>query len=87
MIVGKSTWNYTNDFPSIKLDNIDWHKVKPNGHHAANNEKVKRYIDFAAKNGLDEVLVEGWNVGWETSRHPIPTSTSRCSTTMPTPKV
>ena len=65
MIVGKSTWNYTNDFPSIKLDNIDWHKVKPNGHHAANNEKVKRYIDFAAKNGLDEVLVEGWNVGWE----------------------
>ena len=65
MIVGKSTWNYTNDFPSIKLDNIDWHKVKPNGRHAANNEKVKRYIDFAAKNGLDEVLVEGWNVGWE----------------------
>ena len=39
--------------------------MKPNGRHAANNEKVKRYIDFAAKNGLDEVLVEGWNVGWE----------------------
>ena len=65
MIVGKSTWNYTNDYPSIKLDQIDWKKVKPNGRHAANNEKVKRYIDFAAKNGLDEVLVEGWNVGWE----------------------
>ena len=43
----------------------DWSKVKPHGRHAANNEKVKRYIDFAAKNGLDEVLVEGWNVGWE----------------------
>ena len=65
MIVGKSNWNYTNDFPSIKLDQIDWTKVKPNGRHAANNEKVKRYIDFAAENGLDEVLVEGWNVGWE----------------------
>ena len=65
MIVGKSSWNYTDEFPSIKLDNIDWTKVKPNGRHAANNEKVKRYIDFAAKNGLDEVLVEGWNVGWE----------------------
>ena len=65
MIVGKSSWNYTNDFPSIKLDQIDWSSVKPNGRHAANNEKVKRYIDFAAKNGLDEVLVEGWNVGWE----------------------
>ena len=42
MIVGKSSWNYTDEFPSIKLDNIDWQKVKPNGRHAANNEKVKR---------------------------------------------
>ena len=65
MIVGKSSWYYTDEFPSIKLDQIDWTKVKPNGRHAANNEKVKRYIDFAAKNGLDQVLVEGWNVGWE----------------------
>src|SRR5574344_2905781 len=65
MIVGKSSWNYTDEFPSVKLDRIDWQRVKPNGRHAANNEKVKRYIDFAAKNGLDEVLVEGWNVGWE----------------------
>ena len=65
MIVGKSSWNYTDEFPSIKLDRIDWTKVKPNGRHAANNAKVKRYIDFAAKNGLDQVLVEGWNVGWE----------------------
>ena len=65
MIVGKSSWNYTDEFPSIQLDKIDWTKVMPNGRHAANNGKVKRYIDFAAKNGLDEVLVEGWNVGWE----------------------
>ena len=55
MIVGKSNWHYTNDFPSIKLDQIDWTKVKPNGRHAANNEKVRRYIDFAAANGLDQV--------------------------------
>ena len=65
MIVGRGNWHYTNDFPSIQLDNIDWTKVKPNGTHCANNETVKRYIDFAAKNGLDQVLVEGWNVGWE----------------------
>ena len=65
MIVGKSSWNYTDEYPSIKLDQIDWTKAKANGRHAANNEKVKRYIDFAAKNGLQQVLVEGWNVGWE----------------------
>lgn len=65
MIVGKSNWHYTNDLPSIKLDQIDWAKMKPHGRHGANNEKVKRYIDFAAENGLDQVLVEGWNVGWE----------------------
>ncbi len=65
MIVGKSNWHYTDDFPSIYLDQIDWQKVKPHGRHAANNEKVRRYIDFAADNGLDQVLVEGWNVGWE----------------------
>lgn len=65
MIVGKSSWNYTDDFSSIKLDSIDWTKAKPNGRHAANTANVKRYIDFAAKNGLQQVLVEGWNVGWE----------------------
>ena len=65
MIVGKSSWSYTDEYPSIKLDRIDWSKAKPNGRHGANNENVKRYIDFAAKNGFDQVLVEGWNVGWE----------------------
>lgn len=65
MIVGKSSWNYTDEFPSIKLDQIDWSKAKPNGRHAANTEKVKQYIDFAADNGLQQVLIEGWNVGWE----------------------
>ncbi len=65
MIVGKSTWHYTDDYPSVKLDEIDWSKATPNGRHGATNEKVKRYIDFAAANGLDQVLVEGWNVGWE----------------------
>lgn len=65
MIVGKSNWHYTDDYPSVQLDNIDYTKTKPHGRHAANTEKVKRYIDFAAENGLDQVLVEGWNIGWE----------------------
>ena len=65
MIVGRSTWQYTDDLLSVKLGETDYSKTRPNGKHAANNEEVKRYIDFAAKNGLDEVLVEGWNEGWE----------------------
>ena len=65
MIVGRSTWQYTDDLPSVKLGETDYTKTRPNGKHAANNEEVKRYIDFAAANGLDEVLVEGWNEGWE----------------------
>lgn len=65
MIVGKSSWNYTDDLPSVDIYKVDWNHVRPNGRHAANTANVKRYIDFAAKNGLQEVLVEGWNIGWE----------------------
>ena len=65
MINGKSQWSYTNDLPSIKLDDTDYSQVKPHGQHGANNEHVKEYIDFAAEHGFDQVLVEGWNVGWE----------------------
>ena len=65
MIVGKSSWNYTDDLPSVDIYKVDWNHVRPNGRHGANTENVKRYIDFAAKNGLQEVLVEGWNIGWE----------------------
>lgn len=65
MIVGRGTWSYTNDLPSVHLGITDYSKCKPNGTHSANNENVKKYIDFAADNGLDEVLVEGWNEGWE----------------------
>ena len=65
MITGKSSWAYTNDFPSIKLGETDYSKATPNGTHGANTENVKKYIDFAAKHGFDAVLVEGWNVGWE----------------------
>ncbi len=65
MINGKKQWSYTNELPSIQLDNLDYSTVKPHGLHAANNENVRRYIDFAAKHGFDQVLVEGWNVGWE----------------------
>lgn len=65
MIAGKSTWAYTDDLLSVKLGQSDYSKTKPNGRHGANNEHVKKYIDFAAANGLDQVLVEGWNQGWE----------------------
>ena len=65
MIVGKSSWNYTDEYPSVKLGQTDWSSAKPNGRHGANTQNVKKYIDFAAANGLQEVLVEGWNIGWE----------------------
>lgn len=65
MITNKSTWAYTDDLPSVKLGETDYSKTKPNGRHGANNENVKKYIDFAAENGLDQILVEGWNEGWE----------------------
>ena len=79
MISGKSTWNYTNDFPSVKLNPepgnsqfsslnsqfTDFTHAKPNGTHGANNANVRRYIDFAAKHGFDALLIEGWNIGWE----------------------
>ncbi|MBO6287873.1 MAG: glycoside hydrolase family 97 protein [Prevotella sp.] len=65
MINGKSQWSYTNELPSVQLDNLDYTKVKPHGQHGANNENVRRYIDFAAQHGFDQVLVEGWNIGWE----------------------
>ncbi len=64
MITGKSTWSYT-DLPAVKLGETDYSKVTPNGKHAANTAHVKKYIDFAAKHGFDQVLVEGWNEGWE----------------------
>ena len=65
MITGKSSWNYTDDLHSVKLGITDYSSLNPNGRHGANNEKVKRYIDFAAEHGFDQLLVEGWNEGWE----------------------
>ena len=64
MIVGKSSWAYSSA-SAVDLDSIDYKTMKPNGRHGANNDNVKRYIDFAAANGFDELLVEGWNTGWE----------------------
>ena len=64
MITGVSSWNYT-DAENFDLSTFDYSKAKPNGRHGANNEKVRRYIDFAAANGFDQLLVEGWNIGWE----------------------
>ena len=77
MISDKGTWGYTNDFPSVRLPGdpsvpqslqcsaTDYTKAKPHGRHSANNDNVRRYIDFAAKHGFDAILIEGWNIGWE----------------------
>jgi alpha-glucosidase len=65
MITGKGSWAYTDDVESVKLGLTDYNKVKPNGKHSANTANVKRYIDFAAQHGFSQVLVEGWNQGWE----------------------
>ena len=65
MISGKGDWAYSNQYPTVKLGETDFAKAKPSGRHSANNANVRRYIDFAAEHGFDEVLVEGWNIGWE----------------------
>ena len=65
MISGKGDWAYTNQYPTVKLGETDYAHAKPSGRHSANNANVRRYIDFAAEHGFDEVLVEGWNIGWE----------------------
>ena len=65
MISGKNTWSYTDDYPSVKLGETDYVHSTPHGRHAANNANVRRYIDFAAENGFDALLIEGWNIGWE----------------------
>ncbi|HBY17467.1 glycoside hydrolase family 97 protein [Muribaculaceae bacterium Isolate-113 (HZI)] len=65
MIAGPKEWSYTSDLPSVKLGKHDYASVKPHGKHSANTANVKKYIDFAAEHGFDQVLVEGWNVGWE----------------------
>ena len=65
MITGKSEWSYTYDYPSVQLGVTDYAASTPHGRHGANNENVRRYIDFASENGFDAILVEGWNEGWE----------------------
>ena len=65
MITDAKSWSYTSDLPSVKLGKDDYSKLKPHGRHGATNENVRKYIDFAALHGFDQVLVEGWNIGWE----------------------
>lgn len=64
MIIGKSQWAYSTA-ENVHLGKTDFAKLTPNGKHAANNTKVKEYIDFAAENGFQGLLIEGWNIGWE----------------------
>lgn len=65
MISGAGSWAYTDQVTSVDLARINYAECKPSGRHSARTENVRRYIDFAAENGFDEVLVEGWNIGWE----------------------
>ena len=65
MITGKTQWSYTWDVPSVQLGVTDYTALKPHGQHGANNDNVRAYIDFAAENGFDALLIEGWNEGWE----------------------
>ena len=65
MITGGGNWAYTDELPAVQLGVTDYSKVKQSPKHSANNARVRRLIDFAAEHGFDEVLVEGWNVGWE----------------------
>ena len=65
MITGAKDWSYTAELPSVQLDKDDYSKLKPHGRHGATNENVRKFIDFAALHGFDQVLVEGWNIGWE----------------------
>lgn len=64
MHVGIAYWNYSN-VTNINLATTDWSSLPANGRHGATTERAKYCIDFAAENGFDAVLIEGWNVGWE----------------------
>jgi hypothetical protein len=65
MISGRSEWSYTYDVPSVQLGVTDYKALNPHGRHGANNDNVRMYIDYAAANGFDALLIEGWNEGWE----------------------
>ena len=65
MISGKGSWAYTEDVTSVRPGKTDYTACRPSPRHSANTANVRRYIDFAAEHGFDEVLVEGWNIGWE----------------------
>lgn len=65
MISGKGSWSYTGDVRPVDINTVDYSKMPHSPKHSANTENVRRYIDFAAEHGFGEVLVEGWNIGWE----------------------
>ncbi|MFB6189722.1 MAG: glycoside hydrolase family 97 catalytic domain-containing protein [Halapricum sp.] len=50
MITGRAKWQYLGP---------------ESGNHAAQTGRMKQYMDFASAHGIRSVLVEGWNVGWD----------------------
>lgn len=65
MITGKGSWAYTDALPSVQLHRTNYSKLAPSPKHSANTINVKRYLDFASEHGFDQLLIEGWNIGWE----------------------
>ena len=61
MHVGVGTW----DLKGSQVASSNPTQLDKKIRHGATTENVKRYIDFAAKHGIEGVLVEGWNTGWE----------------------
>jgi len=59
MIAGQANWEYRSD------DAVAGDGGNPAAYvHGARTERMKRYMRFASENGIDSVLVEGWNEGW-----------------------
>ncbi len=61
MHIGKSTW----DLEGTQDMNTYTEGKRGSSRHGATTENAKKYIDFAAANGIKGLLVEGWNTGWD----------------------
>ncbi len=65
--IGDVSWfkpkKYVGIWWEMHLNKSTWDLAS--GKHGATTANAKHYIDFAAKNGMTGVLVEGWNTGWE----------------------
>ncbi len=65
-VIEDTSWirpmKYAGIWWSLHIGKESWHEGAT---HGATTENARRYIDFAAEHGLDAVLIEGWNTGWD----------------------